>query len=213
MTHFHRPVTPASVTSELAALCRSLVDDCDAVYVEVQPLVGAASNECFVLVDEQVDARGGQAVSGWALWEFPTLFVEAEFHCVWRGPDGRLIDIAPKRAEVARVLFLRDGRRRYEGIQVNNVRVPLRHDPVLIEYLATFDDEFALMNRGARAREHGEIVLEGSEALEHHDILDRREAAYFALAPSLPRVGPYHPCPCGSGRKVKWCHKALANAA
>ena len=33
---------------------------------------------------------------GWSLWEFPTLFVGAEFHAVWRKPDGSLVGVAPE---------------------------------------------------------------------------------------------------------------------
>jgi len=213
MSYFSKPVTPAVLSPELRALCNALVPDGEPLYVDVKPLADAREDDCFPLVQQQVRSFGGQSVIGWSLWEFPTLFFEAEFHCVWRQADGNLVDVAPKRADCARVFFLPDGRRHYEGMQVNNIRRPLRQEPALLAYFASFDSEFDLLNRGARAQEHGEITLEGAEAIEHHEIIDKREAAFFELAPLFPKIGPYHPCPCGSGRKVKWCHKEITNAA
>ena len=209
---FTRPVTPAEISTDLRALIRELSPDREPEYVEVQPVEGAELNECFPLVDQTVEHQGGQAVVGWSLWELPSLFAEAEFHCVWKRPDGRLLDIAPKRAECARILFLTDGRRRYEGRQVNNLRRASRSDPDLLAYLHSFDAEFELMNRGERALQHGEITLVGSDAQEFERIQGVRRQAYFQLSPQFPSVGPYHPCPCGSGKKLKWCHKVAANA-
>ena len=64
------------------------------------------------------------------------------------------------------------------------------------------------MNRGERAREHGQIELVGSEAQEYHQI-EHAIAYYGAQVFNLhPIAGPYSPCLCGSGKKVKWCHGA-----
>jgi hypothetical protein len=212
MKHFDRPVTPAEVSIDLRALISQLAPDREAVYVEVAPLESAAVDDCFPLVDHTVESRGGQAVVGWSLWELPSLFLEAEFHCVWRNPEGKLLDIAPKKSATSRILFLPDGRRKYEGRQVNNVRRVLSADPVLLQYLETFDAEFSLMNRGDRVAQHGEVHLVDDEASEYHAIQSERAELYLHLLSLFPKVGLYHPCPCGSGRKVKWCHREFTNA-
>lgn len=212
MSHFERPVTPAEITAQVRELIEQIVPGGQPVYVVVEPLDDAPADECFPLVDALVKRHGGEAVTGWALWEFPTLFVEAEFHCVWRMPDGRLVDMAPKQSPTQRVLFLPDPTRIYEGRQVNNVRRPLRHDPVLLAYLSTFDAQFELLNRGDRAHQHGMLQLLDEEAEAYHRIQARRAQLYLQLLPMFPDVGPYHPCPCGSGRKVRWCHREAVAA-
>jgi hypothetical protein len=207
---FVRPVTPAELLVAIKALIERIAPGQVPVYVDVVPLPGEAANECFGLVDQCVEERGGEAVIGWSLWEFPTLFVEAEFHAVWQKPDGALVDVAPKPSATARVLFLPDPKRRYEGRGVDNVRWPLRQDPVVIAYLTTFESMFELMNRGNRAGQHGEIRLHGKEATEWRSLAAEQAALDLKVKALAPAAGPYHPCLCGSGKKVKWRCGALA---
>jgi hypothetical protein len=206
MTKFTRPVTPAELSRHLRALCEQLAPQHEPIYVNAEPNNDAPRNECFPIVNQLVETSGGQAVVGWSLWELPTVFVEAEFHCVWQKSDGSLLDVTAKSAPCTRILFLPDSRRQYEGKQVNNVRRPIRDDIALRTYLATFDAEFELMNRGERAEQHGEITLTGNEAMEYQEIIAHRRKAFVELLPGFPETGPYHPCPCGSGKKMKWCH-------
>lgn len=191
----------------------SLVLGATPVYIDVSPLGDEPEDECFLLVQQQVDNHGGEAVVGWSLWEFPNLFVEAEFHCVWRQPDGAFIDITPKRSGIAKVLFIADPARSYEGRQVNNVRRPISQIPELKRYLDSFDSLYEFMNRGDRAEQLGEIHLSGEDAREYGKIMKEQEASFIALVPNLPCIELYHPCPCGSGRKVKWCHRAAADGS
>ncbi|MEY4704924.1 MAG: hypothetical protein RL042_1126 [Nitrospirota bacterium] len=207
---FKRPVTPAEMSRALTALCEDIVPGATPLYIDVHPLSGAPADECFSLVSSQVATNGGDLVVGWILWELPTLFVEAEFHAVWRSPAGKFIDIAPKKSPTRRILFLEDPLRRYEGRQVNNVRRATSQDPVVVEYLTAFDSQFELLNRGERAHRHGEIHLEGSEAAEFNAIQKKLVLLQLRIDSHLPSFGPYSPCWCGSGKKVKWCHRDQA---
>lgn len=207
LSRFRRPVTPAEIGSTLEALIAELVPGSRPVYVDVRPVDDAPANECFPLVDALVKRHGGELVTGWALWEFPTLFVEAELHGVWRMPTGDLVDPTPKQEPCERVLFLTDAARSYDGRQVDNVRRAIRPDPLLQTYLATFEAEFEVMNRGDRADQHGLIQLLDEEARELHDIQSERAELHLQMLSLFPVIGPYHPCPCGSGRKVRWCHR------
>lgn len=204
---FKRPVTPAEMSRPLTVLCEDIVPGATPLYIDVRPLNGAPADECFPLVESQVATYGGDLVVGWTLWELPTLFVEAEFHAVWRSAAGELVDIAPKKSPTRRILFLEDPLRRYEGRQVNNVRRAASQDPVIIEYLTAFDAQFKLLNRGERAHHHGEIHLEGREAAEFDAIQKKLALFQLQLDSRLPSFGHYSPCWCGSGKKVKWCHR------
>lgn len=204
---FQRSVTPAELSTSLTALCEEIVPGATPFYIEVRPLSGAPADECFSLVESQIATYGGDLVTGWTLWELPTLFVEAEFHAVWRLPAGELLDITPKKSPTQRILFLEDPSRRYEGRQINNVRRAASQDPSVVEYLTTLDAQFELLNRGERAHHHGEIHLEGREAAEFDAIQKKLALLQLQLDSRLPSFGPYSPCWCGSGKKVKWCHR------
>jgi len=203
---FEHPVTPAVLSPPLISLCQEIVPGCTPIYVDVHPTQGQPSDECFQVVEDQVRTEGGTAVYGWSLWEMPTLYIEAEFHVIWRSPSGELLDIALKKSPIQCILFLIDPVRRYEGCQVNNIRKPLNKHPAVVGFLKTFDEEFELMNRGERAYQHGEIELEGNEALELQEIYRKRAMFGIEMSKLQPVIGPYDPCWCGSGKKVKWCH-------
>lgn len=53
-------------------------------------------------------ADGGEAVYGWCLWLFPGVWVEAEFHTVWRSSDDELIDVTPKVGGEKAIMFVID---------------------------------------------------------------------------------------------------------
>jgi hypothetical protein len=203
-----RPVTPAEVNPTLAALCAELAPGIQPFYVDVRALPDAPANYCFPLVDEQVLRYGGTRMLGWALWEMPGLFVEAEFHAVWKSPAGEHIDIAPKPRPTARVLFLPTPAAVYDGHQVNNQRRAIGNDPDVELYLRGFDQRYEFLNRGERAGQHGKFALTGADADEYKAIQRHMEQARDKIAHKFPRFDPYLPCRCGSGKKARWCHRS-----
>jgi hypothetical protein len=206
MNKYVRPVTPAEVSKSIQKLCAEIVNDATPFHVDVLPNHGEPANECFNVVRRQVDKLGGESIVGWSIWEVPTVFVEAEFHAVWRSPSGEYIDITSKNNPTNRILFLPDPFRTYDGRSVNNIRRPISGEPVLLRFFGAFDRKYELLNRGARANEHGELKLEGSEAQEYHAIENDLAELSIHVLGLYPQVGLYMPCLCGSGKKVKWCH-------
>jgi len=59
-----------------------------------------------------VEEQGGAVQHGWALWEWPRVMVEAEFHAVWRSPDGSRLDVTPREDSQQRILFVSHAERR-----------------------------------------------------------------------------------------------------
>lgn len=91
--------------------------------------------------------------------ERPGVFIEAEFHAVWRSESGQCLDIVPRPLPFDSITFLPDPNRNYAGLQVDNVRKPLVKDNDLVRYLFLFKRRFAIMNTGDLAGQYGEIVL------------------------------------------------------
>lgn len=122
------------------------------------------------------------------------------------------MDITPKRTQSARIYFVQDLVREYAEVQVNNVRRPLSADPQLLSYLRSFDERFEIMNSGERINQDGAIMLSEEEVARKARLDAEGYETFLYLRSQLPEIGPYSPCPCGSGRKVKWCHRATSNA-
>jgi hypothetical protein len=110
------------------------------------------------MVDNHVCKRRGSAVVGWAIWESPGVFIEAEFHAVWRSPEGQLIDIALRSRSFTNIVFLPDPARKYNGCQVDNIRKALVRDNDVKRFLFLFHRKFEILNAGERAYQH-EVLL------------------------------------------------------
>ena len=116
----------APVRSErVLAFCTTVVPSQSPIEVEYLPLPGEPMAECFATVPKQVLAHGGRQLTGWALWEWQGVMLEAEFHAVWQRDDGRILDLTPRPVFFERTAFLPDPTREYKGRQVDNVRLAL----------------------------------------------------------------------------------------
>ena len=136
------------------------------MYVEHSPEAYAQVNECFPAMDRKVQECGGKVHYGWQLWEWPGVFLEAEFHAVWLSPENELLDITPKHFKVEKILFLPDPSMRDEGKQVNNIRVPLSDNPITRDFISICGAIFRIQNKGDKAYQFA-ISFEGFEAQLH----------------------------------------------
>ena len=156
---YSHPVTPVELSPALIAICEQLAPGTKPIYIDVLSDTGAPTNECFHLVEERARREGGSRLIGWALWEMPGLYAEAEYHAIWQAPDGRYLDISPKLEPTAKVLFLPIPGAEYNDLQKDNVRRAISKDPYVQLFLQCFERRFEIMNRGDRAGQYGEISL------------------------------------------------------
>lgn len=132
------------------------------ITLEVDPPHWAQPMECIGNVTKAIEqAGGGEAVYGWSLWEtFPDLLMEAELHSLWRDQEGTLHDVTPKELPLLepRTVFLPDPSLRYEGRQIENIRVPLVDDQLIRSLIRIKERKFAAFNEGELANYHGPVV-------------------------------------------------------
>jgi hypothetical protein len=191
--------TPSLISAEIRSLCHDLIrESTDPVFLDANPILGAHPLQCFPVVAEYAAENGGALCVGWRIWEWPQVMIEAEFHGVWQSPNGQLRDLTTP-AAVGRILFLPDPIRQFRGRQVNAVRRPLADMQEIRDLIKAEDDAFEFRNRPEFASLQGEVELTGSAAIELLDIRQRHARAIAEL-----------PCHCGSGRKVKDCHRPMA---
>lgn len=158
----------------------------DLFYVPRRPITTAPFNDCFALIEAHVAQNGGTAVLGWAIWERPKIFIEAELHTVWHSPGGEYVDLAPRQKPIPRILFLRDPKRTYRGVQVDNMRRLLCSDKDVKRFLELAALRFELLNEGNMRHYHGPV----------HMTPEMKAAETELLALKLKmmrRYGPWHP--------------------
>ena len=81
------------------------------VYTVPRAVDGSRYGRCMQNVRSQVDREGGEVVWGWSLWAGAHMF-EAEWHVVWKTPEGAYINLTPHMDNVSLYggYFLRDTR-------------------------------------------------------------------------------------------------------
>jgi hypothetical protein len=152
---------PVGDMPEVRALCENLVPGQIPLRISVDPPPRANPNDCMENVASVIEIHGGSVDYGWQLWEtLPGVLLEAEFHAVWLDAEGRRLDVTPKQIPgLTSIVFLPDATLVYEGRQIDNVRVPLKDDPLVTAFINTAEDFFEATNRGELADYHGPVVL------------------------------------------------------
>ena len=152
-----RIVTPNSIDDRTANFANSLSPKQLPVYVAVRAVAGARANDCHQNVPIQVKNRGGKAVYGWTLWQFPKLFLTAEFHCCWQSPEGELIDITPKNDK--RILFVPDLSRKFEGKLIPSVYRQLHPHRTIAEYIEAEKAGSAVLRSRLPPQEMAPVII------------------------------------------------------
>jgi hypothetical protein len=149
---------PKLIKPYVVSFCRSVVAKPEPRYVPLEPIESAEPDSCFELVPSHVAKNGGAMSIGWSVWEWPQVFIEAEFHAIWVCPDGREVDITPKKIPQRRILFLPDPHRMYEQFQRDNIRKPLCRDKDVTRMIEIARLMHAELNAGELKHYHGTVV-------------------------------------------------------
>ena len=137
---------------------------------------------------------------GWQLWEWPRVLVEAEFHAVWLSPQGRMVEITPKPHGETSILFVPDGRCRYRGEVVDNIRMALHDDQLVEHFIRVSRAIVQVMARGGEPTRHGQVRIPAEQ------IAPLRQAQRFLGYAIDSDLREHDPCLCGSGLRYRQCH-------
>lgn len=156
------PKVASNTMLNIIALCERLVPNGKPLYLNVEVINGLVENECYKNIESMIKNNGGSIQYGWQIWEtIPNLMAEAEFHAVWVDNSGKLHDVTPKSLpEINQILFLPDPTRKYEGKQIDNVRIPLQDEILIEQFIENAKKYFEATNRGELANYHGYIVTD-----------------------------------------------------
>lgn len=127
--------SPDRITVHVRKLCRKLGNVGEPVFVDVHPRLDSDVNDCFCDVERQVAEAGGSVQYGWLIWEMPGVFIEGEFHAVWKKPDGVLLDVSFKRDGETKVCFVSDNERMFKEQRVPTIRHAISDDPLVKRFI------------------------------------------------------------------------------
>lgn len=199
--------TPSPHDRHIVAFCRSIRPDAKPVLLPIQDEAGTIPLECFQNVRNKVEKEGGRIVFGWAIWEWPNVYLEAEHHAVYEGPDsGEWLDITPSEtSKIFTRVFIEDGSAVYdfenEGIRRDNRRFALHNDPLIKEF---FRGAEAITEAFNKLPGTGEIKVPEPVARQIQTLQVNQAQRTMALAIKYSKRND--PCFCESGKKFKVCH-------
>lgn len=150
----------------------------------------APKNECFLNVNTVVEKIGGELISGWAIWQWANILIEAEAHAVWKNPSGDLIDITPHDGE-KEIFFLPDDKVVYRGMRIPSRRMALTESSLVKEFIHLLEQRDMIL-----CNPKGNYVSLPTDLVSHIEALKMRFQT---------KVTQKSLCPCGSGLKYKKC--------
>lgn len=192
--------TPPIVDKHIRRLIARVAPGQVPIRLAVTPHPDAVPAECYTNADARVAAEGGSVLYGWQIWEWPHVLVEAEFHAVWSSPSGELRDVTPRHDAETEILFVPDARRIYHGAPIDNVRMAIRDDLTVHDFIAATEEIQRLRIRCGTDKGNGKISLPAKEAaplIEVHRITKQMLSSGLRANDE---------CACGSGSKYKRCH-------
>jgi hypothetical protein len=196
------PTTPKQITDIIRVFCKEIDPSQEPLFVKVIPGEGCLPNCCMTNVPEYKKLNGGDIQYGWIIWEAPGQLLDAEFHAVWRRPDGSLVDLTPTMDGEKSILFLPDSKRVYEHQLVENIRKPLSDSPEVIWMIEVSRILFNIRSKHFRDDKIDAAAVESELEGMSSELRSLRDEIFKA---KTKKPGRNKPCPCGSGRKYKKC--------
>jgi hypothetical protein len=98
--------TPKAISGAVETLSTSLGGT--AQFVPVRQDQYGLFGWCSDGVLEKIKHDGGSIRFGWTIWDWPGVFLTAEFHAVWISPNMELVDITPKPQGESQIVFVAD---------------------------------------------------------------------------------------------------------
>ena len=196
--------TPKVEDNDVKRLEDLINSEFETIELTVEPLVNAVANDCFNVIQKEIEESGGKLIVGWQIWK-SNFLIEGESHAVWESPEGVLYDFTPKANNAKTILFIEDPRIIYEGKNIDSIRLNVTNNKIvdcLIEVSKTY---FIFTNRGQLAFFQGNL-LDVLNIEERHELL----GLWFlkSILIQMLHSGATHnsSCFCGSGNTFYNCH-------
>lgn len=156
--------TPENISEDILEIAQHINPNLPPYYVEILPDSSSLPNECFINVQKKVENIGGSIRYGWKVWEWEKIIIELNFHSIWLSPNERMVDITPDEDEV-KILFIEDPKTSYKGEIIDNIRIPLKDDIIVADYVAVKNELAKVRTKGDRAKMVGPIPVNKNEVL------------------------------------------------
>lgn len=190
------PIVPDRSMKKISELCQIIGKHKTPVYIPSLPETKIERHYCTRAVNQKIMRDGGKACSGWIIWQWANIVLEASAYVVWQDGSGNLIDVTPKENYYEKVLFI--PALASNESELGNKRIPLT-DSILARELIEIANKCEILLQIDESGEKADKEYVQSILLPYK----RRKDEIIRLISQ--KVGRNDPCPCGSGIKFKKC--------
>ncbi len=190
------PIVPEKSLKKILELCQIIGGYGTPVYIPSLPEDKIERHYCTRAVKQKIMRDGGKASSGWIIWQWANIILEASAYVVWQDGLGNLIDVTPKETFYEKVLFI--PAQDFSGLELTNKRIPLTNSILIKELIEIADKCEAMLQRNC-CEDNTDKEYIGNMLLPYR----KRKDEIMSIISQ--RVGRNEPCPCGSGIKYKKC--------
>jgi hypothetical protein len=198
---------PDRLTPAIEAACRRLSPTASPQFVKRQPPPDAVVNKCTFNVRRFIESNPGEMVLGWEVCVWDGVLIECIGHAVVHH-DGQYRCVTPSRYASSRLLFLPDASLTFDFTD------PTARMPSIQLALSTRPDVTRLIEVESLERQikitypvsSGQMVIGGADAVRLQQLI--REKQRLTLKVILATSDHNTRCPCGSGKKLRKCHRS-----
>lgn len=190
--------TPTDIRQHILKKCLEITAN-EPFFIEVRPWINSNINDCFNNVRSYLKDNDGRIVYGWKIKEFANCFIDFEFHAVVLISKNSYLDITPDQSN--KILFMEDDHLKFEGKQIDNIRLPIRKTKLILQYLSLWEDRYKLLNNGPNEVKFGRVSVNKND----YESLMNKIIEIEQILNRYIKIGPNEKCPCGSNRKFKKC--------
>ena len=135
---------------DILKIAKKINSTSSATVVPVIPEINSDVNECIPTVNRKIIENGGSLILGWMLFH-QEFMMDAVFHGVWQSPAKDLVDVTPKQPPMDKIIFLPDARLKYEGKQIDSIRLNLSGNSLVDDLITLSEMIYRFLNTGNRA--------------------------------------------------------------
>jgi hypothetical protein len=176
----------------------------DLVYVDVIPDSDSTFGECCPNVLRKVEQKSGEVVYGWKFYEF-SYMIEAEFHAIWKSPNGKFIDITPSAVpSTTKILFGIDRNKKFDGSRIDNYRLNTTDNELVDDIIEIEKAKFKFIDTAQNVDNNGFVLMNAHE----QKIWQLLYEFSFEVDQLFAFNGTVNSdCFCGSSNSYENCHR------
>lgn len=198
--------SPDRLTPAMQAACLRISAATSPLFVDRSPVPDAVTNKCTFNVKRFLETNPGEMVLGWEVCVWDGVLLDCIGHAVVRH-DGQYRCVTPSRYADTKLLFLPDPSLTFDFAdpmaRMPSVQVALSTRPEVKRLIEVENTERLI--KIAYPVASGQMVVRGEDAIRLQQLA--REKQRLTLKVILATSDHSTRCPCGSGKKLRKCHR------